>query len=669
MAKALKTAALVVGAAALVVTGVGVAAGLSIATALSFGVAGVSAATMFTVAGGLSMAAAALTKAPQVPKSQTDRLYATIDPRAFRTTVLGSTALATDVRYEEWSGTNQDYCDWIVCVASHKIEGVDEIWLNDELAWSTGSGVQSKYSGYFSVEAIVLEGTPANATTFASGKWNSAHRLTGCAYLHLRFKVTGNGKKAESPFSSGPPSRMTIIGRGGMVYDPRRTEMRADDQSTWRFASGGEEIGSNLPLQILRVMMGWRITNPATGEKRLAVGMGIPPKRLHMASFAFCANLAAEMANRSTGGLEPRYYGGGVISEGEDPSRTLDAMLAACNGRIIEINGQLGLSIAHNDLASAATDPGLFTQDVVGPFEWDPDPALEETPTVVRGQYVDTSTNSLYQLIDYPEVRLPSSFGIDRVLKLDLGWVESASHAQRIAKQALARKHNERIFSAPFDIRAWAWPVGSLVPFTFGPLGFDRALFRVIEQEPGKNNQCNMRLRLETAATYAWDKDDSPPVVAAAVIRYDPLKDPLIQAIGVVGEAADKAAERGARTVVERSAWTLSSTANTITVGPFDAVLDTGEVRSFAGRTITNLQPATLYQVFYNDQDTGYYAVPVPTLTTVADARHVLLGSQLTQASDGTYPQPESPPAGYGGGSYPRTYKKTPREGGVYQEP
>ena len=219
MAKALKTVGLVVGAVALVATGVGAVAFGSIA-ALS--VAGISTGTLFLASAGLGLAAGLLQKSPSIPSAQTQRLNASVDPRAFRKTVLGSTAMATDIRYEEWSGADQDYCDWIVCLASHAIDGVDEIWLNDELAWTLAGGVQGKFAGYFEVPNIILEGSPGNAFTFASGQWNQAHRLTGCAYLRLRFKVTGNGKKAESPFSSGPTSRITIIGRGAKLYDPRR---------------------------------------------------------------------------------------------------------------------------------------------------------------------------------------------------------------------------------------------------------------------------------------------------------------------------------------------------------------------------------------------------------------------------------------------------------------
>ncbi|WP_242149635.1 phage tail protein [Sphingomonas sp. BAUL-RG-20F-R05-02] len=501
---------------------------------------------MLVGAAALSTIGSALSK-PHVPASQTDRLLATIDPRAFRKSVLGQTAMATDIRYEEWSGNDQEYCDWIVALASHGIDGVEEIWLDQDMAWSQTTGVTSKFNGYFSVPNIVLEGTPANAFTFASGKWNQAARLTGCAYLRMRFKVTGNGKKATSPFSSSIPSRITIIGRGAKLYDPRRDStvpggsgpMRWDDQSTWRYtADDGAVIGENLALQILRVVLGWRIRNPVTGEMRLAVGSGVPGRRLDMVAFQVAANLCDELVNRSAGGTEPRYHGAGVISEGDDPKQILDMLCAACCGRFRDTGGKLALVIAHNDLAVAATDDGLNEDDQIGAFTWDPDPALEATPNVVRGRYVDATSASLYQLIDYPEVRIASPDGQDRIMTLDLAVVESPSQAQRVVKQALERRQYQRSFSSTFDIRAWKYTVGDVLPFTFAPLGFKRALFRVASQELGQGGTCDMTLSVEHPVIYAWDASDAPPVLAADPIVYDKGNNPLILAIG---EAANTA--------------------------------------------------------------------------------------------------------------------------------
>ncbi|GAM00572.1 phage tail protein [Sphingomonas parapaucimobilis] len=557
MAKALKIGAMVLGGAALLATGVGAIAMGGLAGSLA--IAGVSVQTLFLASAGLSIASSLLQKT-DVPASQTQRLSATIDPRAFRTTVLGQTAMATDIRYEEWHGAKQDYCSWIVALASHAIHAVDEIWLNDELAWSTVRGVTSKFAGYFSVPRIVTEGWAGVGYSFASGQWNAAHRLTGCAWCHLQFKITGNSKGTDSPFSGGPPSRITIIGRGAMLYDPRRDStvpggsgpMRADDQSTWRYVTDdGAVIGENLPLQILRVLLGWRITNPVTGAKKLAVGMGLPIKRIGRPSFIVAANHADEQVPRvAGGGTEPRYQGAGVLSEGSSGKEMLDTLCGGCCGRIMDAGGKLDLILAHNDLAAAATDDGLMDDDVIGSFTWNPDPALDATPNVVRGRYVDATPAGLYQMMDFPEVEVPSPDGIDRPLSLDLPIVESPRQAQQIASQTLQRRQRARTFTALFDIRAWRWPVGAVVPFTFSALAFDRKLFRVTEQEYAEGGACQMTLTVEDAAIYAPIADRAA-VPGGAYYGFNPALDPIAQAIAAA--ASSEQLNQATRTIDQQA--------------------------------------------------------------------------------------------------------------------
>ena len=79
--------------------------------------------------------------------------------------------------------------------------------------------------------------------------------------------------------------------------------------------------------------------------------------------------------------------------------------------------------------------------------------------------------------------------------------------------------------------KRFGWPVGKVVPFTFAPLGFDRTLFRVAEQDIGTGASCAMVLDGESPDIYAWDADDRAPVNAAPAIVYDPTKSPLVQAV------------------------------------------------------------------------------------------------------------------------------------------
>jgi hypothetical protein len=315
-------------------------------------------------------------KTPGVSPTTLDRLNASLNPSAPRTMAFGRTALATDIRYVEPSGTNQEYIDYVVAVASHKATSIEEIWFEDALAWTSAGGVQGAYVSFLTVDTILEGGASAYFTINSGSHWGSAQRLTGCAQVHLRIKRSGT----NSPFSGGLPGRMTIIGKGMPLYDPRRDStvpggsgtMRANDQTTWAYAPGGTEIGQNVALQALAYLLGWRIGG------KLAVGSGIPPARLDLAGWITAANLCDETVTTSTG-TQPRYHGAGLTSEADDPSSVLATFATACNGRFREALGKLALVVMHNDLALASSDPGLGDDEMVGGFTWNSDPSLEQT--------------------------------------------------------------------------------------------------------------------------------------------------------------------------------------------------------------------------------------------------------------------------------------------------
>ncbi len=246
--------------------------GLSVVAAGTAGaatVAGVTFTTTFLGGMLISMGAAALLTGisqqflgAKIPKTQLSRLNVSLDPSTPRKVVFGTTAMPLDLRYHESSGTDQEYVDYIIAVAAHKVASITEIWFEEKQAWTLAGGVTGTYSGYLTV-AVRTEGTAGNYISINGGtKWGSSRRLTGCAYLHLRIKRTGNDKKAESPLVGGLPSRVTVIGDGAPLYDPRKDSTvpggsgshRATDQSTWGAYTNADDT-DNPALQLLEMLM------------------------------------------------------------------------------------------------------------------------------------------------------------------------------------------------------------------------------------------------------------------------------------------------------------------------------------------------------------------------------------------------------------------------------
>ena len=496
--------------------------------------AALQAAAVATVLAGVSQELFA----PKMPKSQIGRLNVTLDPSTPRKAVLGTTAMALDLRYHESSGTDQEYVDYIIAVAAHKVASINEIWFEEKQAWTLAGGVTATYSDYLTV-AVRTEGTAGNYISINGGtKWGSSRRLTGCAYVHLRIKRTGNTKKAESPLANGLPSRVTIIGDGALLYDPRKDSTvpggsgshRATDQSTWGAYTNADDT-DNPALQLLWWLLGWEINN------KLSIGCGVPYTRIDMESFITAANICDESVTLATGGTQKRYRTSGTASDADDRLEIINNLLASMNGTIRDNSGKLMLTVLKNDLADYALI--LDEGDMVSGFEWQQTGGLTENNNVARGRYVDPSQNSLYQFVDYPEVGFTSPDGIDRVMSLDLFYVEDGRRAQRIAKQALQRNQYRGMFSATFNTKALGCQVGDIVWMNLSALGWVNKPFRVVSQEIGFDGKVPLTLLEENAAIYAWDADDLAPVTPTAPTIYDPLKNPFVLGIDDAGKTAD----------------------------------------------------------------------------------------------------------------------------------
>lgn len=504
---------------------------------------GITVATSTIIAVGASLllsVASTLLLGPKIPESQLSRLNVTLETTTPRKAVFGTTAMNLDLRYHEASGTDQEYIDYVIALAAHKVKSIDQIWFEEKLAWTATGGVTSTYAGYLTVNTIT-EGSASNYFTVNTGsKWGASQRLTGCAQVKIRVKRSGNTKEAESPLLNGLPSRVTIIGDGALLYDPRKDSTvpggsgthRANDQTTWGNYTNADDT-DNPALQLLWFLLGWRIN----GE--LSIGCGVPANRIDLPSFITAANICDENVTLAIGGTQKRYRTSGTASDSDDRMGVINTFLSSMNGTLRDSGGKLSLTVIKNDLADYVLT--FDENDILDEFEWNQTRGLNETYTKVRGRYVDPSNNSLYQLADYPEIEVAGGAldGIDRVMTLDLGYVEDGRRAQRIAKQVLQRNQYKGMFSAIFTAKAQGCTVGDVVRLTFPALGWSNKLFRVVSQEIRFDGQVPLVLIEENAAIYAWDNDDSAPVSPNAPTVYNPLNNPLIIAISDAEAAAD----------------------------------------------------------------------------------------------------------------------------------
>lgn len=527
----------VVATIAMIGTGIGAALGVPMMLTL-FG-ASISASAIAGAASLVSVGASMLTKpkAAKVSDANEDRLNASLNPRAPRVAAFGRTALATDLRDQEFTGPDKEYLHRFFVVAAHRVNSVEEIWFDDELAWTAAGGVTSKYSGYLQV-TVRTEGAPGNAINISS-RMGSSRRFTGLAYVYLRYKLTGNSKKTESPFAQQVPTRMTIVGEAMPCYDVRQDSTRggsgshrAEDQSTWTYG----EHARNPACQLATWLLGWQIQNPQSLSWKLSVGQGIPAERIDWASFIDAANLCDEPVALAAGGAEPRYRGDGLFDEDDDPTFVVDSFKACMNADLDDQDGLLRLTVFHNDLATPDAD---FTEaDIEDEYQWKQTQPLHESFNVVRGNYVEPDPKSLYQPAPYRDAEVASPDGIERVHPADFGLVQSRGQAERLAKQRLQRQLYGGTFAATFLASGWKVQKNSVVRLSFAPEGWTNKLFRVVETAVQQDGRVPMVLREEHADIYAWDAEESPAVQIADPTQYAPGDAPIPQFLGTIEEGA-----------------------------------------------------------------------------------------------------------------------------------
>lgn len=484
----------------------------------------------------------------------------TTDPTAPRKIVFGRTAAGADERFHEkvkrdsWDYLTElvasnpksgfwgqqpkmtilrkgDYLHRIIALASHRVHNISRVYLEDELSYLNGS-TTGKYDdkGGLVIGAIE-EGDTENAEKFGSGDfWKDTASFTGCAYLKMIFRLSTDN------YPDGLPTRITTIVDGCPVYDPRLDSTvggvgshRANNQDTWSFISGSEDIGRNPALILLTYLIGWRING------RLAWGMGVPVDRIDLGNFMTYANMCEEPVTTNAGTTVNRYLCDCLLSTADTHETNINIISVSMGtAKLVDTAGMYQLIGGYDDLNGPTI---TFTRDdLLGQYDYTPDNlSLKDTFNIARGRFPDPQ--NLYQLNDWGQIEIaPLEDNIPRPASFDFAAVTRYEQAQRIAKQNLVRNKYTATFSSVFGPKAFAVQVGSLVRMVVPELGWvsNGKLFRVISQSETVDLAFSMTLQEEAAQIYAWDDDetkDLPPVVK--VPAYDPYEN-----IGVEGLTA-----------------------------------------------------------------------------------------------------------------------------------
>lgn len=456
----------------------------AVGAAIGFAVGGLPGASIgFSIGMGIGSAAQMAgmkTKVPDVSSATGARLNVSIDPDAYRTIAFGETALGTDQRYWESWGPENSYFDQVIAAAGHEIESFGKLYFDDEEVTFSGDNATGAYAGALTKQDRVVGVTGTALTVGAGSLWTSAASMTGVAHYALRIRWS------QEKFPRGIPSRITRVGKGALVYDPRRDSTqpggsgshRANDQSTWEYSptdSNGVPIGRNPALQILWYEIGWRVQNPVTSEWILVCGRGRPLDDINFAQFITAANDCED----------EEYYSDVLLSTGDAHETNIAVLEAACAGKLMDNGGRIGLRIRTDttgDIVQAFTDGDILDSDA---SDWIPSEDMPQRWNQGVGSFVDPA--ALYKLIPLPVVRdatYEAEDGFRRpgpAFRFDA--VQDPAQAQKLIRLELNMSRYQGVFTAPFNWRAKKVQVWDCVTLTFPRLGFDERIFHVLEKK------------------------------------------------------------------------------------------------------------------------------------------------------------------------------------------
>ena len=312
MAKALRTAALVVGAVALVAATAGIAAPAVAATATTAasagGIAGVSAATLTAIGTYASLAAGVLSVAATLampkPSVHGNATTFTTNPQSGLPYAMGRTRMS-GLRFFADTNSRPGYTKfndllWFGALLSiggaiHSIESfaADGVAVTFD-ASGNAIGTYHDYMG----QKLHLGGPQSAAVNLTLGGgaapgWTSQHKLSGVTHAMwcLRFNKQGE------MFGAGAPEP-AWVGKWVKVYDPRLDSTYPGGSGSCRALDETTYVWSQNPgLHALT----WALGRWQNGKR--TCGIGAPIANIRVAEFVECANIC-DANGWKVGGVE-----------------------------------------------------------------------------------------------------------------------------------------------------------------------------------------------------------------------------------------------------------------------------------------------------------------------------------------------------------------------------
>ena len=405
------------------------------------------------------------------------------------------------------------------------ITAIDEVYVDDKLVTFDGSltdgtvrGVSSSDTNFYkNGESLIsiqgffgLDNQSASSLLDETTNWTSDHKLSGLAYVALRFKWN------QDAFNGLPEVRVTV--RGKKVYDPRLDSTkggsgshRQDDSTTWAYSANS----SLILLDYLR-------------NSRYGKGLPNDAFETNYDSFKTSANTCDTQVTPYSGAVSDinLFETNAVIDSEkkvlENVRELLVPMRAIFNytqGKykvIIEGTGSSQLLLTKDNVVSEVKLQGENKSEkynrVIGTFT---NPEKDyQSDTVSYPPFDDSALDPADQhaimLADDNNTLLERSF--------DMLQVTSPYQAEEICENILKRSRNNLKAEVTVTSEALNLSIGDIVTATYDTAGFSAKPFRVMSLAINSDSTVTLGLEEHQDNFYTWESKSEAPTIADTVL-------------------------------------------------------------------------------------------------------------------------------------------------------
>lgn len=372
------------------------------------------------------------------------------------------------------------------------------------------------------------DGTQTAADPYLVSQVSSADRPytsnrvgRGVPYVIVTARAPERADGEEKPLFQGLPS-YKFITNGVRLYDPSKDTtvggsgtQRWDNSSTW----GGD--GDFLPpVQIYNLLRGIRV------EGQWLYGMqATHPARVDNATFIAAINRARAIV---PGTAEPTFRAGGEVQVGAPVHLSIEALVTACNGRLVEVGGTYKLYVGEPGApVMAFTDGDILSteEQTFSPFL-----SLADTVNGVSASYPNPGEG--WNVKTAPTLLRPDLEVLDgnrRLLaSVSLDMVPYAGQVQRLMKWALGEALRARRHTFVLGSEFRVIEPGDIVRWSSVRNGYVDKLFRVDGVIYKANLDVIVDLTEVDPSDYDWNQStDYRPVVDGPLQLVGPRPMPM----------------------------------------------------------------------------------------------------------------------------------------------